>query len=437
VRKGLSIPILFLALLALVGVALGAKITSFNGVTADATDQVDYLVLGKGLGGNVTILFDYNGGGGYVLDSTNKTLVIKFAVNISSYSYSATGDTANLTVTRNPTNITFSYSGSSTVTVSSVNLTFNYSKGLSSTEGIDTGTVLTSKAVLAYVSQAFNTTYNETTTPEKVEYIVFDPATVYKYVANIKSVDGNFTTNINDTTKEIKLNLTKATTNKVRFKYTVTYSNALVPVYKVYYTVFLNNTYFTNILPVAVANTTDIGLKEYDGYTEVIFLDEKPTENSTFEVVAYAWDSNGTIVDGYKFKYDIDPIGGLPVTSEHAKNVSIIAPTALLAPPTPMYWWQYEYYGIPILGWIGIFVTFIVIAILVYRYVKGLPLIPSLKGVSSIVGIYMVLTLWAQITEWMNTVKEWASQNWIFVGILFVSMLLVLIASAIHHGTRE
>jgi len=117
--------------------------------------------------------------------------------------------------------------------------------------------------------------------------------------------------------------------------------------------------------------------------------------------------------------------------------VSIIAPTALLAPPTPMYWWQYEYYGIPILGWIGIFVTFIVIAILVYRYVKGLPLIPSLKGVSSIVGIYMVLTLWAQITEWMNTVKEWAIQNWIFVGILFVSMLLVLIASAIHHGTGE
>jgi len=179
VRKGLSIPILFLALLALVGVALGAKITSFNGVTADATDQVDYLVLGKGLGGNVTILFDYNGGGGYVLDSTNKTLVIKFAVNISSYSYSATGDTANLTVTRNPTNITFSYSGSSTVTVSSVNLTFNYSKGLSSTEGIDTGTVLTSKAVLAYVSQAFNTTYNETTTPiGSMSYLNLYPSTI-------------------------------------------------------------------------------------------------------------------------------------------------------------------------------------------------------------------------------------------------------------------
>jgi len=418
--------------------ALGAKITAFNGVTADAVDQTNYLVLGKGLSGNVTILFDYNGGGGYVLDATNKTLVITFAVNISSYTYSATGDTANLTVTRNPTNITFTYAGTTSVTISSVSLTFNYSTGLNASEGIDTGTVMTNKAVLAYVSEAFNTTYNETTTPEKVDYIVFDPATVYNYIGKITSADKNVTVTIGDT---INLNLTNATTNKVSFEFTIyryNYSDALVPVYKAYYSVFLNDTYFTNIVPVAIANATDIGLKESDGYIEAIFLDEKPAENSTIAITCYAWDTNGTLVNGFKFKYYIDPIGGLPVTSEHAKNVTIVAPSAMLAPPTPLYWWQYEIAGIPVLALIGIIVTFIIIGIMIYRKSKGLPLIPrSIGGLASIVGIYMLLALWVQITEWANKAWTWVQENWIFVGILMLSALIVLIASVIHFGTTR
>jgi len=431
VRKFLAI--LFLALLVCVGGALGAKITAFNGVTADTVDQTNYLVLGKGLSGNVTIAFD----SGYVLDTTNDTLIIKYNVNISKYSYTASGDTANLTVTRNPLNLTFTYTGSTNVTISVVNLTFNYSTGLDTDEGIDTASVMTSKAVLAYIAKANNTTYNESTTPEKVEYIVFDPAKVYAYTATVESVDGNFTTTFNDTTETVSINLTEATTNKLSLKYLVEYSNELVPVYKAYYYVYVNNTYFTNVVPIPVANVTDVGLKESNGYTEVIFLDEKPSENSTFRIVAYVWDTNGTITDGYKFKYYIDPIGGLEVTSQHAKNLTVVVPSALVAPPTALYWWQYEFYGIPILGWIGIVITILVIGILIYRYAKGLPLIPSLGGVASIVGMYMVLAIWAQITEWLNTAWQWAQENWLLIGILMVSLLLVLIASSIHYGSRE
>lgn len=418
--------------------ASAAKITAFNGQTADITDQTNYLVLGKGLNGNVTVLFN-NSDNGYVLDTTNTTLVIDFAVNISSYTYTASGDTANLTVTRNPTNLTFSYSGTTSATISAVNLVFNYSVGLNATQGIDTGTPMTDKATLAYVSTAFNTTYNTSTTPEKLDYIVFDPATVYNYIGTIKTADNNASAPISN---EINLNMTNATTNKIQAKFVVyryNYSNDLVPVSKAYYSVFLNDTYFTNIVPIAIENATDIGLKESDGYIEAIFADTQPALNSTFMVIAYAWDTNGTLINGYKFKYDIDPIGGLPVSSEHTKNVTVVMPSALIAPPTAFYWWQYEIYGISVLGWLGIISVVSILALLIYRRSKGLPLIPrSLGGQASIVALFAFLALLSQITEWLNKAVAWTQQNYVFIGIVIVAVFITMLISTWHFGvTRE
>lgn len=434
--KKLGIALLVMLLIA-VAPAMAAKITQFNGQVADVTDQTNYLVLGKGLSGNVTVLFN-NSDNGYVLDSTNTTLVIDFAVNISSYTYSASGDTANLTVTRNPTNLTFTYSGTTSATISAVNLVFNYSVGLNATQGIDTGTPMTAKANLAYVSAAFNTTYNTTTTPEKITYTVFDPATVYNYIGTIKTVDNNASVTIGT---EINLNMTNATTNKIQADFVVyryNYSNDLVPVDKAYYSVFLNDTYFTSMVPIPVENVTDIGLKESDGYIEAIFADLKPAENSSFMVLAYAWDTNGTLANGYKFKYDIDPIGGLPVSAEHAKNVTVVMPSALVAPPTAMYWWQYEIGGISVLAWLGIVAVLLIVAVMVYRKSQGMPLIPrSIGGLGSIVGVFMLLALWTQLTEWANTAYTWIQENALFLGILFAVAIFVLFVSTIHFGTTR
>jgi len=412
---------------------LGAKITKFNGVAADASDQVSHLVIAKGQEGNVTVQFDNE----YTLDSTNTTLVIDFAVNITGYTYSASGDTANLSVTRNPLNLTFEYSGNSNVTISTVNLTFKFDSGLSTAEGIDSATVMTSVDTLAYVSN-YTDTYTPDNTTEKITYIVYDPAKVYAYSGTVKSADGNFSATIGT---DIEINLTKAATNKVVFEfntYRSTYDESLVPVSKAYFSVFLNDTYFTNVVPIAVANVTDIGLKEFDGYTEAIFMDTKPAANDTFQVLAYAWDTNGTIEDGFKFKYTIDPIGGLSAEAIETKSVSVIVPAALIAPPIAMYWWQYEIYGISVLGWIGIIVTLAIIGLLIYRKAKGLPLIPrSLGGLSSIVAVYTLLAIWAQITEWFSTATDWLKENWLFVSILFIVTLIVIVVSMFHYGTRE
>jgi hypothetical protein len=418
--------------------AMAAKITHFNGAAADVTDQTDYLVLGKGLSGNVTVLFDDNGNS-FTLDATNTTLVITYAVNISSYSYSASGDTANLTVTRNPLNLTFNYSGTSTVTISSINLTFNYSTGLSTSEGINTATA-NSKSVLAYVSEYINV-YNATNTTEKISYIVFDPSEVYHYIANVSSADSKVSVKITDGTSELNLNLTDATTNKISLYYVVyrhNYSASLVPVYRVYYNVYLNSTYFTNIVPIPAANVTDIGLKESDGYMESIFVDNKPDYNSSFMLVCYAWDGN--IKNGYKFEYIIDPIGGLQVTSDHTKNVTIILPAAITAPPTALYWWQYQIqifgYEINLLLLIGIIVLALVVALLVYRKAKGLPLLP--KGfVASTFLAYATLAFWAQITEWGSTAWTWLQENYVFVGIVALVTVIVVLVSVVHFGTKE
>jgi len=435
-RKFVGI-IALLVLLVLSAPAMAAKITEFNGESADVVDQTNYLVLGKGLSGNVTIQFDGNGAG-YTLDSTNTTLIIAYAVNISSYSYTANGDTDNLSVTRNPLNLTFAYSGSSTANITAVNLVFNYSTTENASTGINTNTAMSNKAVLAYVANASNTTYNTTTTPEKVDYIVFNPATVYNYIGAVYSVDYNASATIGD---EIDINLTTATTNKVVFDYLLyryNYSNTLVPVFKTYFSVFLNDTYFTNVIPIAGANATDVGLRESDGYTEALFLDTNPVQNSTFQILAFAWDTNGTLEDGYKFKYNIDPIGGLPVTSEHTKNVTVTLPAAMIAPPTAMYWWEYEFYGINALVWIGIIVTTIIVAVLAYRYAKGKPLIPrSTSGLGSIVLTFALLTIWAQLTEWANEAYTWIQENALFIGIVMAVALIVAVASVIHFGTTR
>jgi len=422
-----------LVLLVAAAPVLGAKITKFNGVAADTSDQVSHLVIAKGQKGNVTVQFDNE----YTLDSTNTTLVIDFAVNITEYAYSASGDTDNLTVTRNPLNLTFKYSGNSNVTISTVDLTFKFDSGLNTTEGIDSATVMTSVDTLAYVSN-YTDTYTPDNTTEKITYIVYDPAKVYAYSGTVKSADGNFSAAIG---ADVEINLTKATTNKVVFEFNThrsTYNESLVPLSKAYFSVFLNDTYFTNVVPVAVANVTDIGLKESDGYTEAIFMDLKPDANDTFQVLAYAWNTNGTIEDGFKFKYTIDPIGGLSAEAVEAKNVSVVVPAALVAPPTALYWWQYEIYGISVLGWIGIIVTLAIIGLLIYRKAKGLPLIPrSLGGLSSIVAVYALLAIWAQITEWFSTATEWLKENWLFVSILFIVALIVIVVSVFHYGTRE
>jgi len=429
--------LVFVALLILAAPAMAAKITHFNGKAANTEDQTSYLVLGKGLSGNVTVQFN-GGGSGYVLDTTNTTFVVTYAANISKYSYTATGDTANLSVTRNPLNLTFTYSGNTNVTITLLNLTFDYSTTEDTSTGISTKTAMTNKAVLAYVSNATGTTYTSATTPEKIDYIVFDPATVYAYVGTIKSADNNVSVTIGN---EIDLNLTDATTNKVIADFVIyrnAYNNTLVPVFKAYYSVFLNDTYFTNIIPVAKANATDIGLKESNGYIEAMFIDTKPAQNSTISVLAYAWDTNGTLEDGYKFKYTIDPIGGLTATAEHTKNVTVVLPAALVAPPTALYWWQYEFYGINVLAWIGIIVTLLIVGILIYRYAKGMPIIPrSIGGLGSFVAVYMLLAIWAQLTEWANTAYTWLQENWLFVGIVFIATLVVIIASMIHFGTRD
>ena len=427
--------LIFALLLVLAAPAMAANITHFNGAAASTEDKTDYLVLGKGLSGNVTVLFD-NNGNSFTLDATNATLVIKYVVNISSYSYSASGDTTNLTVTRNPLNLTFTYSGTSTVTISNVSLTFNYSSGLSTSTGIDTGTALYSKRTLAYVSEYINS-YNASTTPEKISYIVFDPDEVYHYIATISSTDGNMTTTITDASKKVLMNFSSATTNKVKFDYTVyryNYSATLVPVHRVYYAVFINKTYFTNVVPIPGANSTDIGLKESDGYIEALFIDAKPDYNSTFMVVAYAWDGN--ISKGYKFEYTIDPVGGLQTTSEHTKDVNITSIAALVAPPTALYWWQYEIYGINILLWIGIIATILIVALVVYRVTKGLPVLG--KGfVASAFVTYALLSFIAQLTEWTNTAWTWLQENYIFVGIIALVAIIVVLVSVIHFGTRE
>jgi len=435
-RKFVGI-IALLVLLVFSAPAMAAKITEFNGEAAEVIDQTNYLVLGKGLSGNVTIQFD-NDGSGYTLDTTNTTLVIGYTVNISDYSYTASGDTDNLTVTRNDFNLTFEYSGTSSVDISAVNLIFNYSTTENASTGINTGTAMSDKAVLAYVAEVNGETYTASDASEKVEYIVFNPATVYNYIGTVYSVDYNASATIED---EIDINLTTATTNKVIFDYLFyryNYSNTLVPVFKAYFSVFLNGTYFTNVIPIAGANTTDVGLRESDGYTEALFLDINPSQNSTFQVLAFAWDTNGTLEDGYKFKYNIDPIGGLPVTSEHTKNVTVTLPTAVIAPPTAMYWWEYEFYGINILTWIGIIVTTIIIAVFAYRYAKGMPLIPrSISGLSSIVLTFALLTIWAQLTEWANETYTWIQENALFIGIVMAVALIVAVASVIHFGTTR
>ena len=61
-RKFVGI-IALLVLLVISAPAMAAKITEFNGESADVVDQTNYLVLGKGLSGNVTIQFDNDGSG--------------------------------------------------------------------------------------------------------------------------------------------------------------------------------------------------------------------------------------------------------------------------------------------------------------------------------------------------------------------------------------
>lgn len=424
--------ILAVALLLLLATpAMAAKITKFNGEAASAVDQVSHLVIGKGQSGNVTIEFT----NGYVLDSTNATLVIDFAADISSYAYVASGDTANLTVTQNPANLTFTYSGTTNVTISTVDLVFDFAP--SAANGIDSNVVMNSTAVLTYVSK-YITSLNTTNTTEKVTYIVYDPAKVYAKTLTVKSADENFATTVSD---DIAINLTTATTNKVVFRYNThrdIYDDNLVPIYRGYFSVYLNNTYFTNVVPIPVENVTDIGLSESDGYTKVAFLDLKPAYNDTFDIVAFAWDTNGSIKDGYKFVVTIDPIGGLSTEYTETKNVSVIAPAALAAPPTAYYWWQYEYYGISILAWIGIAVTLIIVAVLIYRWHKGLPIIPrSLGALSSVVAIYAVLTIWTQITEWFSDAQSWLEQNWLFVSIVLLVTVAVFVVSWLEYGLRE
>ena len=110
----------------------------------------------------------------------------------------------------------------------------------------------------------------------------------------------------------------------------------------------------------------------------------------------------------------------------------------MIAPPTAMYWWEYEFYGINILLWIGIIVTTIIVAVLAYRYAKGMPLIPrSISGLSSIVLTFALLTIWAQLTEWANEAYTWIQENALFIGIVMAVALIVAVASVIHFGTTR
>jgi len=449
-RKEILIAVLMTALILAMSPVLGAKITKFNNETAETVDQVSYLVLGKDLSGNVTVQFNNNSNSyGYRLTTTAHKLVITFTANLSNqtgnFSYTATGDTVNLTVTRYPTNITFNYTNAiwtaKNVNITVVNLTFNYSSGYVSSQGIDTGTVMTDSAVLAYVSNASATDYTTSTTPEKITYIVFDPATVYKYSSYFTTTDDNVTVYVTDTTSAIDLNLSKASVNKLSISYKLeryNYSNTKVPINKAYFNVYLNKTYFTSIVPVAGTNSTDVGLSESNGYIKAVFLDTKVAYNSTFLLTAYAWDTNGTLEDGYKFMYDLDPIGGPKVTSTHTKNVTITLPAALVAPPTAMYWWSYEYYGISVLAWIGIIVVISIVALLIYRYSKGMPLIPrSLSGQASIIGMFAFLAILSQLTEWFNSTWTWAQENYVFIGIVIAAVLITLLVVMWHYGTTR
>ncbi|RLI75092.1 hypothetical protein DRO97_04180 [Archaeoglobales archaeon] len=439
-RKCKYIIIFLMAAIMLATPAMGAKIIKFNNETADTHDQVSYLVLGKNLEGNVTVQFT-NGTStyGYRLTTTAHKLVITFTVNLSNqtgnYSYVATGDTTNLTVTRNPTNLTFNYTNlvwtAKNVNITMVNLTFNYSKGLKTAQGIDTGTVMTDSAVLAYVSNASATDYTTSTTPEKITYIVYDPATVYKYTGYIKSSDGNVTVYI--TGDELDINLTKAKDNKVRFEYTLqryNYSDTKVPIHKAYFSVYLNDTYFTNLVPVPSANVTDIGLSESGQYTKATFLDTKPAYNSSFYITCYAWSTNGSIEDGYKFQYDINPVGGPTATSTHTKNVTVVLPAAMVAPPVALYWWQYEFYGISVLAWMGIIAIIAIIALFVYRRAKGLPMIPrGLGGQMAIVGMFIFLAILSQLQQWFSDAWTWVQQNYVAIGVgIVLAFILLLMA---------
>jgi len=436
------IPLLVLVLVSVP--AFAAHIVGFNGVTADTEDQVSEVILALSQSGNVSIMFD-NEGSGYTLDSTNTTLVITFDYNISDYAYSASGDTANLTVTRNPTNITFSYSGDSSVTIDNATLVFKFGKGLATDEGIDTGSAFTEAKVLAYVSQIGSTTYDNTTTPEKVTFLVYDPLKVY-VEAFVLPAPENATISVNETDKLITLDFTNATTNEGQLKVTFTrgtYHDGLVPIQKSYITLKLNNTYITAPVTLSTINLTELGAVEEDGYTAIKYLDIATNYSKEAVVSASFWDTNGTIENGIVLTYTIDPIGGIAVTKDDNYNLTVKAMGAAVVPEAK-FWeiWKYTWFGIPVLAWFGIITLVVFIALVIYRLAKGKKIFPEGAAPKvAVVAIWTYLFALATLPDWLaNTWKEawtWVANNPVASLLIFSLVFILLLLAKIHFFTTR
>jgi len=428
------IPIL---LLLMVTPAMAANITHFNAATADSHDQVDTVRLALNSKGNVTIAYTTD----YVLDSINTSLVIDFSeANITAYSYTATGDTANLTVTRNPTNLTFTYAPYTTVTITQVNLTFDFDKGLTTTQGIDTDTAMTSIKALTYVS-FFNTTRTTENTTEKINYIVYDPLKVY-------TLDKLNLTSPENATLEMQngvyyFNLTNATTNEGKLKLTFKrgdYHEGLVPVHRGILSVHLNDTYITSPITVSAINCTEVGAVEYDGYTKLKYLDTEANETKVITISVSLWNTSTKLSSGIVLNYSIDPDGGLTATADDAKDINITA-AAVLVPVLP-YWWQtiifYKIAGFPLIGWLGIIVATTIFVIMVWRATKGMPVLPRRASArASILLIWLYITLLSTLQNWWKQVFTWVANNPVPASIVIVVIFALLWLAMVQLTTRD
>lgn len=434
-RKGLieKIGIALLMVLLVCAPAMASHITEFNGEVADANDQVSHLVLPENADGNVSIQMNNNSvGWGNISD----TLVISFNANASSYTVSKTGDTGNLTVTRNPLNITIKNTYSNVAGVDYVNMTFNYSKGLNTSEGIDTGSPSTSKDVLAWVSNNNGTTYNASNADtERQTMTIYDPNDVYDFKTTVASVGGNFSKTIDDATNNFTIDLTDTSNDEVEFTHTVyrgAYDEDLVPLYKSYFHLNLKYPNFTNLLIESVdSNTTEIG-KTLDDYYTAKFLDNDVSANNTVKVSAYAWDTNGTLKDGFKASYNINPTGGLTVSPENTKDVNVTKAAAAAAPTGLQYFLQYtvNIFGleVPIIYLIGAVILASVVIVLAWRWSLGFPVLGR-GGAASILTALMAFGLISFIQQVVSDTWSYVSSNPVLLAFAMIVVGLILVFS--------
>ena len=424
-----------LIILAIVAPVAGAHISKFNGVNASPIDQVSTLRLAEGQSGNVTVVFTNN----YQLNTVNKELVIAFTSNISKYTYSATGDTANLTVVRNPTNITFEYSGSTSVNVTDVSLTFDFGPSLKNTTGISTSDVFNTTKVLAYVSY-YNTSKTPDNTTEKIMYLVYSPRKVYESVMYIASPKNATLVTIDDV---VHINFTNATTNRgdlVITTYRGYYNDKLVPIQKGIITVMLNDTYITSVMTNKTKNCTEIGSLDAGGYNKLSYIDTATNYTKLISICANFWNTNGTLKNGMVLEYTIDPIGGIPYTLTNNYSVNITsAMMSAAAPKAAMWWFSWEIAGIPVLAWIAIVFAVTLFVMIIYRYSKGMRPIPKSGAAQAAILIsWTYLAILSSLKNVWHSAFEWIANNPApSMVIILLSFMLLWLAKVHFLTTRE